>query len=61
MPELYDIRGVETAAALAGSQDYLLSIKSRSLSKTRTGILKKVQAIPEVEMIQTLVILKDYR
>ncbi|MHA2601705.1 MAG: Lrp/AsnC ligand binding domain-containing protein [Candidatus Thorarchaeota archaeon SMTZ1-83] len=61
LPELYDIRGVETAAALAGSQDYLLSIKSRSLSKTRTGILKKVQAIPEVEMIQTLVILKDYR
>ncbi|UCH05339.1 MAG: Lrp/AsnC ligand binding domain-containing protein [Candidatus Thorarchaeota archaeon] len=61
LPDLYNIKGVETAAALAGSQDYLLSIKSRSLSKTRTGILKKVQAIPEVEMIQTLVVLEDYR
>jgi uncharacterized membrane protein len=61
LPALYDIRGVEKAAALAGSYDYLLSVKSRSLSKTRTGILKKVQAIPEVEMIQTLVVLRDYR
>ncbi|MFX0044462.1 MAG: Lrp/AsnC ligand binding domain-containing protein [Candidatus Hermodarchaeota archaeon] len=61
LPDLYNIRGVETAAALAGFQDYLLSIKSRSLSKTRTGVLKKIQAIPEVEMIQTLVVLKDYR
>jgi len=61
LPVLYNIRGVESAAALAGSPDYLLSIKSRSLSKTRTGILRKVQAIPEVEMIQTLVVLRDYR
>ncbi|MFX0107952.1 MAG: Lrp/AsnC ligand binding domain-containing protein [Candidatus Hodarchaeota archaeon] len=61
LPILYDIRGVEMASALAGKYDYLLSIKSRSLSKTRTGILKKVQAIPEVESIQTLIILKDYR
>ncbi len=61
LPALYDIRGVETASAMAGFYDYLLSVKSRSLSKTRTGILKKVQAIPEVETIQTLVVLKDYR
>jgi uncharacterized membrane protein len=61
LPELYDIKGVEKAAALAGTHDYMLSIKSRSLSKTRTGILKKVQAIPEVESIQTIVVLKDYR
>ncbi|MFW9943539.1 MAG: Lrp/AsnC ligand binding domain-containing protein [Candidatus Sifarchaeia archaeon] len=61
LPALFDIRGVETAAALAGFYDYVLSVKSRSLSKTRTGILKKVQAIPEVQIIQTLVVLKDYR
>jgi len=61
LPALFDIKGVEKAAALAGQYDYMLSIKSRSLSKTRTGILKKVQAIPGVESVQTLIILKDYR
>ncbi|NHJ13826.1 MAG: Lrp/AsnC family transcriptional regulator [Candidatus Thorarchaeota archaeon] len=61
LPELYDIKGVESAAAMAGVYDYMLSIKSRSLSKTRTGILKKVQAIPQVQSIETIMILKDYR
>jgi len=61
LPDLYDIKGVETASALAGKFDYILSIKSRSLSKTRTGILKKVQAIPEVQSIETIIVLKDYR
>ncbi|MFW9802715.1 MAG: Lrp/AsnC ligand binding domain-containing protein [Candidatus Thorarchaeota archaeon] len=61
LPALFDIKGVEKAAALAGQYDYMLSIKSRSLSKTRTGILKKVQAIPGVEDIQTMIVLKDYR
>jgi uncharacterized membrane protein len=61
LPALYDIKGVEKAAALAGQYDYMLSIKSRSLSKTRTGILKKVQAIPGVEDIETMIVMKDYR
>ncbi|MFX0053651.1 MAG: Lrp/AsnC ligand binding domain-containing protein [Promethearchaeota archaeon] len=61
LPALFDIKGVEKAAALAGESDYILSIKSRSLGKTRTGILRKVQAIPGVEDIQTLIVLKDYR
>jgi uncharacterized membrane protein len=61
LPALFDIKGVEKAAALAGRYDYILSIKSRSLSKTRTGILKKVQTIPGVESIQTMIVLKDYR
>ncbi len=61
LPALYDVKGVESAAALAGTYDYILSIKSRSLSKTRTGILKKVQAIPQVHSIQTIIVLKDYR
>jgi DNA-binding Lrp family transcriptional regulator len=61
LPALFDIKGVELASALAGDYDYLLSIKSRSLGKTRTNILKKVQAIPEVQHIETLVVLRDYR
>lgn len=61
LPDLYNIKGVESAAAMAGLYDYMLSIKSRSLSKTRTGILKKIQAIPQVESVETIMILKDYR
>ncbi|MGY5876841.1 MAG: Lrp/AsnC ligand binding domain-containing protein, partial [Candidatus Thorarchaeota archaeon] len=61
LPSLFDIKGVEKVAALAGPYDYVLSIKSRSLGKTRTNILKRVQAIPEVDSIETLVVLRDYR
>lgn len=60
LPALFDIKGVESAAALAGTHDYLLSIKSRSLGKTRNNILKKIQAIPEVRSIETMVVLRDY-
>ncbi|MFW9919244.1 MAG: Lrp/AsnC ligand binding domain-containing protein [Candidatus Thorarchaeota archaeon] len=60
LPVFFDIKGVESAAALAGSHDYLLSIKSRSLGKTRENILKKIQAIPEVKSIETMVVLRDY-
>lgn len=61
LPALFDIKGVQSAAALAGSHDYLLYIKSRSLGKTRANILEKIQAIPEVSEIETLVVLSDYR
>ncbi len=61
LPALFDIKGVEKATAMAGDYDYLLSIKSRSLGKTRTNILKKVQAIPAIQHIETLVVLRDYR
>ncbi len=60
LPVLFDIKGVESAAALAGTHDYLVSIKSRSLGKTRNNILKKLQAIPEVKRIETMVVLRDY-
>ncbi|MFX1481890.1 MAG: Lrp/AsnC ligand binding domain-containing protein [Promethearchaeota archaeon] len=61
LPHLFDIKGVETAAALAGTHDYLLTIKSRNLSKTRTLILKKIQMIPGIADIETLVSIKTYR
>jgi uncharacterized membrane protein len=61
LPQLFDIRGVESASGIAGEYDYLLSIKSRSLGKTRTNILKRIQAIPEVESIETMVVLREYR
>ncbi len=61
LPALFEIKGVQSAAALAGSHDYLLYIKSRSLGKTRANILEKIQAIPEVKEIETLVVLSDYR
>ncbi|MHA1636912.1 MAG: Lrp/AsnC ligand binding domain-containing protein [Candidatus Thorarchaeota archaeon] len=61
LPSLFDIKGVEKASGMAGDYDYMLSIKSRSLGKTRTNILKKVQAIPSVQHIETLVVLRDYR
>ena len=60
LPILFDIKGVESVAALAGNHDYLLSIKSRSLGKTRENILKRIQAIPEVKRIETMVVLRDY-
>jgi DNA-binding Lrp family transcriptional regulator len=61
LPALFDVKGVEKAAALAGKYDYLLSIKSRSLSKTRTGVLNRIQTIPGVESVETMIVLKDYR
>ncbi len=61
LPELFDIKGVEQASAIAGTMDYMLSIKSRSLKKTRTNILQKVQMIPQVDSVETLVIMKEYR
>ncbi|MFW9848168.1 MAG: Lrp/AsnC ligand binding domain-containing protein [Candidatus Thorarchaeota archaeon] len=61
LPQLFDIKGVESASGMAGEYDYLLSIKSRSLGKTRTNILKRIQVIPEVESIETMVVLRDYR
>ncbi len=61
LPMLFDIKGVESAAAIAGKYDYLLTIKSRSLGKTRERILKRVQKIAGVAEIETLVVLRDYR
>lgn len=61
LPLLYEIRGVESASALAGGIDYLLSVKSRSLAKTRTQILKRVQHVPGVASIHTLIVLREYR
>ncbi|MFW9980817.1 MAG: Lrp/AsnC ligand binding domain-containing protein [Candidatus Thorarchaeota archaeon] len=61
LPQLFDIKGVETAAALAGKHDYLLTIKSRNLAKTRSMILKRIQKIPGIADVETLVVIKDYR
>jgi DNA-binding Lrp family transcriptional regulator len=61
LPQLFDIRGVEKVAALAGRHDYILTIKSRNLAKTRSMILKKIQMIPGIEDVETLVVIKDYR
>jgi DNA-binding Lrp family transcriptional regulator len=61
LPELFDIKGVEKAAALAGPHDYLLSIKSRNLAKTRSLILKKIQMIEGISDLETLVTIKEYR
>lgn len=61
LPLLFNIRGVESASGLAGNIDYLLSIKARSLAKTRSQILSRVQNVPGIESIHTLIVLKDYR
>ncbi len=61
LPDLFNIKGVEKAAALAGTHDYLLTIKSRNLAKTRTMILNKIQKIPGIEDIETLVVIREYR
>jgi len=61
LPALFDIRGVEKAAALAGTHDYILTIKSRNLAKTRTKVLRKIQEIPGIDHIETLVIVKEYK
>lgn len=61
LPRLFDINGVEKAAALAGPHDYILTIKSRNLAKTRSMILKRIQKIPGIADVETLVTIKDYR
>ena len=61
LPELFAIRGVEKVSALAGRHDYLLSIKSRNLAKTNTKILSKIQMIPGIDHIETLVVIRDYK
>ncbi|MFW9793742.1 MAG: Lrp/AsnC ligand binding domain-containing protein, partial [Candidatus Thorarchaeota archaeon] len=61
LPQLFEIKGVEKAAALAGPHDYFLTIKSRNLAKTRSLILKKIQKIPGIGDVETLVVIKDYR
>ncbi len=61
LPELFDIRGVEKVAALAGTHDYILTIKSRNLAKTRTKILSRIQKIPGIDDIETLVVIKEFR
>ena len=61
LPELFAIKGVEKASALAGSYDYILSIRSRNLAKTRTKILRKVHMIKGVDDVETLVVIRDYR
>ncbi|TFH05376.1 MAG: hypothetical protein E4H14_12885 [Candidatus Thorarchaeota archaeon] len=61
LPELFAIRGVEKVAALAGTHDYILTIKSRNLAKTRTKILDKIQKIPGIDHIETLVIIREYK
>ncbi len=61
LPELFDIKGVEKVAALAGHHDYLLTIKSRNLAKTRTMILNRIQKIPGIDDIETLVVIREYR
>ncbi|MFX1560006.1 MAG: Lrp/AsnC ligand binding domain-containing protein [Promethearchaeota archaeon] len=61
LPELFSIKGVEKAAAIAGPQDYILSIKSRNLAKTRSLILKRIQKIHGIDDVETLVVIKDYK
>jgi uncharacterized membrane protein len=61
LPDLFAIKGVEKVAAIAGGIDYLLTIKSRNLAKTRTMILNKIQKVPGIEHIETLVVIREYR
>ncbi|MGQ4912410.1 MAG: Lrp/AsnC ligand binding domain-containing protein [Candidatus Thorarchaeota archaeon] len=61
LPDLFNIKGVEKAAALAGTHDYLLSIKSRNLAKTRTKILNRIQKIEGIDEIETLVVIREYK
>jgi DNA-binding Lrp family transcriptional regulator len=61
LPALFDIKGVQSAAAVAGKHDYILRIKSRSLVKTRSKVLKKIQQIQNIKEIETLVVIRDYR
>ena len=60
LPKLFEIKGVESAAALAGPHDYMLKIRSRNLTKTRSLILKKIQKIEGIRDVETLVVMKEY-
>jgi DNA-binding Lrp family transcriptional regulator len=60
LPKLFEIKGVESAAALAGPHDYMLRVRSRNLTKTRSLILKKIQKIEGIEDVETLVMMKEY-
>lgn len=57
---LWAINGVESVSALAGKHDYLLSVRTRNLGKTRTKILKRVQSIQGIEDTETLVVLEEF-
>ncbi len=61
LPQLFAVKGVESVSALAGDHDYLLSVKSRSLAKTRKLIVRKLEEVQGVQTIDTLVVLKEYR
>jgi len=61
LPQLFDVKGVEKAAALAGRHDYMLNIKSRNLAKTGSMILKRIEEIPGIDEVETLVVIKEYR
>ena len=61
LPQLFDIKGVEKVAALGGPLDYLLTIKSRTLAKTNSMVLKKIQKINGIDRIETLVVMRDHR
>jgi DNA-binding Lrp family transcriptional regulator len=61
LPDLFKIKGVEKAAALAGRHDYILTIKSRNLAKTRTKILRRIQQVEGIDKIETLVVIRDYK
>ena len=61
LPVLFNIKGVEKASAIAGDYDYLICVKSRSLGKTRSNILNKLNAIPEIKYHETMVVLQDFR
>jgi drug/metabolite transporter (DMT)-like permease len=61
LPDLFAIKGVEKVSALAGTHDYILTIKSRNLAKTRTKILRRIHMIEGIAEVETLVVIRDYR
>ncbi|TFF95968.1 Lrp/AsnC family transcriptional regulator [Candidatus Thorarchaeota archaeon] len=61
LPDLFAIKGVEKASALAGTHDYVLTIKSRNLAKTRTKILRRIHMVEGIADVETLVVIRDYR
>ncbi len=61
LPELFKIKGVEKAAALAGPHDYILTIKSRNLAKTGSKILNEIQKVHGIKKMETMVIIRDYK
>lgn len=61
LPDLFAIKGVERASAMAGYYDYILTIRSRNLAKTRTRILRRIHMIQGIDEVETLVVIRDYR